>query len=429
MRQLTIGFMALALASCLTANGEETRPLLVTIDDLPLTAAATLHPDPDERARVTEGLLAVLARHDVRAVGLVTWSNVVADADLKLLERWLDAGHELGNHSFHHLNFTRTASADYVGDVDAARHELAAFLAGHGRQPRFFRFPFLREGDTPAKLEAMRAFLAESGQRNLPVTLDNQDWSFARPWLEARRRGDAAEMARVAEAYHESLHLSIRHHENVGDQLFERPVPQILLLHAMELGVAEWDLLFQWLADRGYRFATADEVLADPAFAVPHAYVGPRGFGLWDRLLVERRRAEARREIEELVARQVAAWNRGDLEAFCAEYHDGAVFVSPSGLTRGRQAVLDRYRQRYPDRAAQGELEIEILELATIDGTEVSMLGDARPGRVHGATVVGRWTLRYGGDAERETATGSTLIVFQRDAVDGGWKIVRDASM
>lgn len=124
--------------------------------------------------------------------------------------------------------------------------------------------------------------------------------------------------------------------------------------------------------------------------------------------------SKARREIEEVMERQDAAWNRGDLEGFCASYTEDTVFITPSGLRKGRSEVLARYRERYPDRAAQGNLSIEVLELTT--------LGD------QAATVVGRWTLAYPDQPDKETATGLTLLVFVRDA-SGEWKILRDASM
>src|SRR5207247_10161811 len=56
------------------AAGRDLGPLLVTVDDLPLTAA-DLHRDAAERADITDGMLAVLARHRVRAGGLVTWQR------------------------------------------------------------------------------------------------------------------------------------------------------------------------------------------------------------------------------------------------------------------------------------------------------------------------------------------------------------------
>ena len=39
------------------------------------------------------------------------------------------------------------------------------------------------------------------------------------------------------------------------------------------------------------------------------------------------------------------------------------------------------------------------------------MLGDSRPGAIHGASVVARWTLSY---PDREDASGLTLLVLRR---------------
>src|SRR5262245_14738005 len=96
------------------------RPLLVTVDDLPI-AAGRLHADPEERAAITRGLLAALARHHVPAVGFVIWGQVAGPGDLALLGRWLDAGHELGNHSFGHLDLTRTEVETFLADVEKGR--------------------------------------------------------------------------------------------------------------------------------------------------------------------------------------------------------------------------------------------------------------------------------------------------------------------
>jgi uncharacterized protein (TIGR02246 family) len=117
-----------------------------------------------------------------------------------------------------------------------------------------------------------------------------------------------------------------------------------------------------------------------------------------------------RRAVAAAIERQVQAWNRGDLEGFVSAYAEDAAFVSPTGLTRGRQAVLDRYRKRYPDKAAMGTLKLEIVE--------------TRPVGADGASVVARWSLAY---PDKPTASGLTLLVLH--ARDGAWLIVQDASM
>jgi uncharacterized protein (TIGR02246 family) len=111
----------------------------------------------------------------------------------------------------------------------------------------------------------------------------------------------------------------------------------------------------------------------------------------------------------EVLDAQTAAWNRGDLVAFCAPYAEDATFVSPSGVTRGRAQVLERYRKRYPDRKAMGTLRLE--------PSEVRLQGAA-------LSLVARWSLAY---PDRPTASGQTLLVLHHTAA--GWRIVQDASM
>ncbi|HEY7516042.1 MAG TPA: nuclear transport factor 2 family protein [Vicinamibacteria bacterium] len=106
---------------------------------------------------------------------------------------------------------------------------------------------------------------------------------------------------------------------------------------------------------------------------------------------------------------QIAAWNRGDLEAFCALYSEDAVFASTTGLHRGRGEVLARYRKQYPDRAAMGTLAFEKVD--------VRSTADA-------VSIVARWRLTY---PDKPAANGLTLVVLRRTR--DGWRLVQDASM
>jgi uncharacterized protein (TIGR02246 family) len=119
--------------------------------------------------------------------------------------------------------------------------------------------------------------------------------------------------------------------------------------------------------------------------------------------------ADGGHEVLALLDRQAAAWTKGDLEGFCAVYADDAVFVSPSGVTKGRAEVLARYQKKYPTAAAMGRLS-----LSPIDVRETA---DA-------VSVAAKWTLEY---PDKPAATGSTVVVFKR--LGGKWKIVYDASM
>jgi ketosteroid isomerase-like protein len=134
--------------------------------------------------------------------------------------------------------------------------------------------------------------------------------------------------------------------------------------------------------------------------------------------------SEVIEEVETLIEAQVAAWNSGDLEGFTSVYSEDCKFLSPTGLTQGRQQVLDRYVRRYPDQAAMGTLRFEFIEMVPMTMEVRSLMGLLKKEGIGGMTVAARWYLSY---PDREAASGLTLIVFKRLA--GGWQIIQDASM
>jgi peptidoglycan/xylan/chitin deacetylase (PgdA/CDA1 family)/ketosteroid isomerase-like protein len=400
------------------------RPLAVTVDDLPI-GTPKLHPDPADRERINRELLDILKRHRIPATGFVNWGRVSDPKDEAILAAWLGAGHTLGNHTFSHPDLTRTDLDTWLADMEKGRAGLAAWLEPRGAALRYFRFPFLDEGDTGAKWDAVRRALVDSRQRVVPVTIDTQDWSFETRLLEARAAGDPRRVADVLSAYEASLRAEVAWHEATGDELFGRTTPQIILLHANAVGAAGWDDFFTWLERTGHRFAPVDEVLKDPAVEEEPRFLGRQGCSQWDRIASLREADAAKAAITKVIADQVEAWNRGDLRAFCAVYDDDAQFLSPSGTTRGRDAVETRYRDRYGDTPEKmGRLRLDIDDIDPIWGMESTPGEDAVPGSIHGASVVGRWTLTY---ADKPEASGRTLLVFKRRGTV--WSIVRDASM
>jgi L-asparaginase / beta-aspartyl-peptidase len=118
--------------------------------------------------------------------------------------------------------------------------------------------------------------------------------------------------------------------------------------------------------------------------------------------------AALRDAIEAVFRAQQNAWNRGDVAAFMDHYwkSDDLTFSSGGKTTRGWQATLDRYRERYPTREKMGRL--------TLSGFEITPLGDAA------ALVLGQWKL----DRQSEPVGGNFTLVLRK--LDGRWVIVHD---
>lgn len=82
-------------------------------------------------------------------------------------------------------------------------------------------------------------------------------------------------------------------------------------------------------------------------------------------------------QIEALLAKQVKAWNEGNLEKFMETYWNSGelVFVGSRGPSYGWQATLDNYKKGYPNTEAMGKLEFTILNISKIDKKTVLVIG------------------------------------------------------
>lgn len=112
--------------------------------------------------------------------------------------------------------------------------------------------------------------------------------------------------------------------------------------------------------------------------------------------------------IRAVLAEQQSAWNRGDVETFMRGYWNSPdlTFAGSSGVTRGWEPVMERYRRNYPDVAAMGHLDFSELE--------IHLLGN------NAALVLGRWHLKRANDEPG----GFFTLVFQR--FPEGWRIIHD---
>lgn len=254
------------------------RTVAVTIDDLPFVAYGL----PLETVRkLSRELVASLAARRVPAVAFVNEDRLFvpgeADERIALLEEWLDAGMELGNHTFGHVGFTATPLPKMRDAVVQGEVVTRGLLARRGKTLRWFRHPFTQTGPTKEAKEAFETFLGERGYTVAPFSIEHEDWVFASADAKLAAERDEAGCARLLEAYLANFEARVAFYEERSRALFGREIPQIHLAHANALNARAMPHLLERLEKRGYVFVTLDEALADPAWKSPDGYVGKWG--------------------------------------------------------------------------------------------------------------------------------------------------------
>lgn len=261
------------------AAGQSPRTVAFTYDDLP---ANIYRGDVSTMREVTDGLLAGFRRHGIPAIGFVNESKLFVDGTLEeervaLLQAWVEDGLELGNHSYSHPDINTTPLDEYEADVLKGERVTRALLSDAGLELRYFRHPFLHTGLESETRAAFEAFLEEHGYRIAPVTIDNQEWIFARAYDHAHLRGDSELKRRIATEYVAYMDSIFGYYEGQSRALLSYEIPQVLLLHANRLNAEAMDPLVAAIRARGYQFVTLDEALEDEAYRLPDEYVGRAG--------------------------------------------------------------------------------------------------------------------------------------------------------
>ncbi len=266
----------------------QSRQLCVTVDDLPTVAYGA-----DNHAEITSKLVAHFQKYDIPAIGFVNESKLYEGGELRakevaLLRQWLAGGYELGNHTFGHNSYHQVIFSDYTADVLKGAVVTPPLSKAAGLPWRYFRHPYLHIGKTQSAYDSLAAFLTKNNYIEAPVTIDNTDYLFAKVYAMAQRKNDTALMQRIGTDYVKYMEAKVHFYEEASRKLFDREIPQVLLIHASLLNADYLDDLAEMYQRNGYTFVTLSTALQDAAYREKITKFGNYGISWIDRWVLSR---------------------------------------------------------------------------------------------------------------------------------------------
>jgi peptidoglycan-N-acetylglucosamine deacetylase len=251
----------------------QTRQVAITIDDLPRggdrgdVSLAGI-------TSMTQKLLKPFREQKIPVIGFVNEGRhqLGPEGLRKILDIWLDAGAELGNHAYSHPSLNNVALESYTADILKGEPITRAALSDRGKKLEFFRHPYLQTGPTSDVKKGLQSFLDERGYRVAPVTIDDSDYEFAALYTRKEFRD------RVRQEYVPYMESVVAFFEQRAVEVTGHEIPQILLIHASEMNADLMADLLAMFKRRGYAFITLREALTDSAYALPENYTGRGGF-------------------------------------------------------------------------------------------------------------------------------------------------------
>ncbi|WP_298975849.1 polysaccharide deacetylase family protein [uncultured Roseobacter sp.] len=232
------------------------RQIALSFDDAPRGDGELL----DGRTR-TAMLIDALDRTGVEGAGFFVLTENIAkfDGGSDRIAAYHAAGHVIANHTHTHPSLNKTDVDRFLADVDQATE----LLSGFDESIEFFRFPFLREGDTTEKHRAVREELAERGLRNAYVTVDNYDWYLQALVDEAAKSGHPLDHTVLGHLYVQTLVEAIEFYDALANRALGRSPRHVLLLHENDLAALFVDDLVLRLRELGWSIIPLNDAYED----------------------------------------------------------------------------------------------------------------------------------------------------------------------
>ncbi|MGH9899158.1 MAG: polysaccharide deacetylase family protein [Pyrinomonadaceae bacterium] len=210
-------------------------------------------------------ILRALREHSLKAALFVRTSNIEDNKGKTLLRAWDTAGHLIGNHTYSHWSYNnvRTTSAAFEQDILRSEELLKDF-------PRFkklFRFPYLKEGNTATKRDAIRSFLAKHGYHTGHVTIDASDWIVDDRLCKRLTKEPAADLAPYRDFYLAHMWDRALYYDDLSRKVLGRSVKHTILIHFNLLNALFVGDLMQMFKNKGWQLIDAEDAFTDPVFA------------------------------------------------------------------------------------------------------------------------------------------------------------------
>lgn len=256
VRSISYSFVVAGLLGL--GAGAQARQLAFSFDD-------GLNPSVNpEAASINQDILRQLDAAKIKAMIYPSLIKIGGDAGLSLVAEWGGRGHRIGNHSEAHLNLNKpeVGVAAYLAGIDNAARALSPLP---GWTPRY-RFPFLKEGDTLEKRDAVRHWLKAHGYQSGAVSIDASDWFYNLKYLAYVKAGQTEKLAPLKKAYIRHLLDRADYYDGLAVQTLGYSPKHVILLHTNKLNAASLADIIAAFRENHWRWINTEQSYADPLY-------------------------------------------------------------------------------------------------------------------------------------------------------------------
>jgi peptidoglycan-N-acetylglucosamine deacetylase len=226
-----------------------------------------LNPDLNHQAKLmNDKILEHLDQNNVQAIVYPSLTKIGDVKGKALIEKWSQQGHEVANHSASHQNLNRddVSVQTYIQSIAQAE----AVFENLDTWTKRYRFPFLKEGNTLEKRDAVRYWLKQNNYQSGAVSIDASDWFYNQKFIQYQKNNQQDKFPRLKAAYLQHLLDRAKYYDELALKSLGYSPKHVLLLHVNAINAEFLDDVIVEFRKKGWTIISSKEAYDDPLYKI-----------------------------------------------------------------------------------------------------------------------------------------------------------------
>lgn len=216
--------------------------------------------------QINHDILKHLKNADIKTIIFPSLIKIGDAQGKNLIRAWGEQNHLIGNHSALHQNLNKdnVSIESYIQSIRDAETVFKDLPLWTQR----YRYPFLKEGNTAQKIQAVKLWLHQNNYQNGPVSIDASDWFYNQKYLFFVKSNQTEKIAILKQAYIAHLLDRANYYDSLAQNILGRSPQHVLLLHVNAINAAFLPDVIRAFQKQHWRFISIHEAFSDPLYKI-----------------------------------------------------------------------------------------------------------------------------------------------------------------